>query len=146
MFGLRNGGGGIYSSGTLTVTDSTIDNNLANTGGGIYINNGTLTVTNSTIADNSASGEYSRNFDVGDGGGIWNYDGTLTVTNSTIAYNRAYDGGGIYNFSPVTLDNTIVAANSPTAPNEPTTYDITGHRVLGRRVQPDRHWRLRRPD
>ena len=50
----------------------------------------------------------------------------MTVTNSTIAYNRAYDGGGIYNFSTLTLDNTIVAANSTTAPNEPTTYDIAG--------------------
>ena len=46
--------------GTLTVTDSTIDNNSAEFGGGGIYNAGTLTVTNSTIAGNSA----------GDGGGI----------------------------------------------------------------------------
>ena len=52
-----NYGGGIANdAGTLTVTDSTIDNNSVydgKYGGGGIDNAGTLTVTNSTIANNS---------------------------------------------------------------------------------------------
>ena len=71
-------GGGINNAGTLTVTNSTIDNNSAIDGGGGIDNAGTLTVTNSTIADNARR----RHLQLG----------TLTVTNSTIDNN---DGGGI---------------------------------------------------
>ena len=76
-------GGGIYSRGTVTVTNSTLSGNSAIHGGGI-INYGTLTVTNSTLSGNSASQK---------GGGILNA-GTLTVTNSTLASNSAGDDGG----------------------------------------------------
>jgi hypothetical protein len=50
-------GGGMYSvsPGTVTVDNSTISGNLSNNGGGIY-NTGLLTVTNSTIYTNTATG------------------------------------------------------------------------------------------
>ncbi len=110
-------GGGIENSGTLTVTNSTIDNNSAaayipggggivgGRGGGIY-NEGTLTVTNSTIDNNSA-------FTYGSGGGISNA-GTLTVTNSTIDNNSAsFDGfgGGIENDTTLTVTNSTIDNN-----------------------------------
>ncbi|HEX7408843.1 MAG TPA: choice-of-anchor Q domain-containing protein [Candidatus Binatia bacterium] len=105
-------GGGIYSYGTLTVTNSTFSSNRANrfyygaAGGGIYNDGGTLTVTNSTFFDNSANG--------GGGGGIYNNGGTVTVTSSTFFDNSAVGGGGMFNYSvysggTLTVTNTIVA-------------------------------------
>ena len=103
-------GGGIYSGGTLTITNSTLSGNSAGSGGGIY-NSGTLTVTNSTLFENSASS----------GGGISNY-GTLTVTNSTLSGNSATgnnaNAGGIYNYhGTVTVTNSTLSGNSATGDN-----------------------------
>jgi CSLREA domain-containing protein len=98
-------GGGIYNSGTLTLTNCTLSNNTArDNGGGIY-NSGTLELTDSTVSENSA-GLFS-------GGGIYN-SGTVTLTNSTVSYNRAlYSGGGIYNYDSgtLTLTNSTVSNN-----------------------------------
>jgi hypothetical protein len=111
-------GGGIYSAGTLTVTNSTISDNSALEGGGILNHGGMLTVTNSTISGNSAFESM--------GGGICNSAGTLTVTNSTLSGNWADNsGGGICSVgsssvTTVTLNNTIVAGNA--APTRPDFY------------------------
>ncbi len=88
-----NDGGGICSIGALSelsVTNSTIRNNIAgNSGGGIVNMEGTVTVTNSTINNNDAAN---------DGGGISNNWGNVTVTNSSIKNNTAGNaGGGIAN-------------------------------------------------
>ena len=112
-------GGGIDNSGTLTVSNSTIDNNTASNGiidfgGGGIFNVGTLTVSNSTIANNSATGSY------GSGGGIDNDAGTLTVSNSTIANNSAVGtGGGIFTWfgsgtGSLTVTDSTIANNSAT--------------------------------
>ena len=64
-------GGGIYNSGTLTVTNSMFSGNTADRGGGIYNNTGsTLHVTNSSILNNTTHN---------DGGGIYNLDGTFNI-------------------------------------------------------------------
>ena len=107
-----NRGGGIYNnSGTLTVTGSTLSGNSADWGGGgICSYWGMLTLTNSAISGNAATGPYTH------GGGIYNYFSTLTVTNSTLSGNGADDrGGGIYSrgdSSTVMLNNTLVAGNA----------------------------------
>ena len=102
-------GGGILSTGTLTVTNSIISGNRGYAAGGIF-STGTLTVTNSTISGNVAF----------DGGGIYDV-GTLTVTNSTITGNSAVgsdvggNGGGIYhniNSSPAMVMNSTITGNS----------------------------------
>ena len=81
-------GGGIRNNSMLTLADSTVGMNLADSGGGIF-NEGTLNVDNSTVSNNTA---------VGLGGGIKN-PGVLTVNNSNINENSAGgDGGGIFNF------------------------------------------------
>ena len=98
----RSFGGGIYNSGTLMVTDSTISNNSASRGGGIS-NSGTLTVTDSTISGNSA---------MVFGGGVYMYDGTLSVTDSTISGNSAVYGGGIYDSGTLTVTGSTIAGNS----------------------------------
>jgi hypothetical protein len=103
-------GGGIFSDGTLTVTNSTISGNQARIGGGgIFSNNGPLTVTNSTISGNQARGL---------GGGISNYDGSLNVSNSTIYGNSANNGGGgIYNLIGVGASTTMNVSNSTISQN-----------------------------
>lgn len=102
-------GGGIYNeNGTLTVNNSTIAGNTADSGGGgISNDNGTVTVNNSTISGNTV-GQYSR------GGGIENRS-RLTVNNSTISGNTAYQGGGIANsvWSAVaTLNRNLISGNN----------------------------------
>jgi hypothetical protein len=104
-----NGGGGISSSGTVTVTDSTISGNSTVSGGGGISSSGTVTVTDSTISGNSS----------GFGGGIGNdVDGTVTVTDSTISGNSAYDGGGgIFNNGTVTVTGSALSGNSADNPS-----------------------------
>ncbi len=98
------GGGGIYNDGTLTVSNSTLTQDSCNVAaGGGLYNDGTLTVSDSTVANNSASSWF--------GGGIYS-DGTLTVSDSTIADNAASDGDGIWNDGTVTVSNSTIADNA----------------------------------
>ena len=102
-------GGGIYNSGTLTLTHCTLVHNMTSLvnlggtyGGGIY-NGGTLTLTHCTLAYNMAGG----------GGGIYN-GGTLTLTHCTLASNtaRKNGGGGIANDGTLTLTHCTLASNA----------------------------------
>jgi hypothetical protein len=88
-------GGGVYNSGTLTITNSTISNNWAeyydysgHGGGGIY-NIGNLTLINSIVSNNTATDG---------GGGIYGTSGSSTVIiNSQIFANTSinWEGGGV---------------------------------------------------
>jgi hypothetical protein len=88
-------GGGIYTQGQLTVSQSVISGNKAVAGGGIANAGGTLTVTHSKITGNHAP------FYGGGGiqnGGFHNVPGFVQVTDSTITGNvTGGDGGGILN-------------------------------------------------
>jgi Tol biopolymer transport system component len=98
-------GGGIYNLGSLTITNSTISNNLAlDTGGGVY-NMGTLVINNSDIVDN-----YTAYFG---GGGVMNDAGTMEIINSTITGNAASWGGGVDTYlGTTTITGSIVANNT----------------------------------
>jgi hypothetical protein len=101
-FSGTNVGGGIYTFGTLSVTNCTFSNNSAVGGGGLGTEPGsTVTVTNCTFSGNSA--DY--------GGGIINY-ATMTVTNSTV-YGSPF-GGGIDNDigGTMTVTNCTISGNS----------------------------------
>jgi predicted outer membrane repeat protein len=106
-------GGGIYSSGALTVANSTINDNTAPCwGGGIYAS-GALTVVNSTISSNSAMPDGGVGLPClsGEGGGIFvGGSGTLTITNSTLSGNMSQLGGGIFNSGQVTIGDTVLDA------------------------------------
>jgi hypothetical protein len=83
-------GGGIRNFGTLTITNNTIQGNVASClgGGGIY-NDGELKINNSTIDGNRANApEMCR----GLGGGIYNHGGMLAINNSTVTGNSAIHG------------------------------------------------------
>lgn len=108
-FTIRNGNsvwnaGGITNKGTLTIQDSQITDNRADSGGGIQ-NNGILTIQNSQITGNHAD-HY--------GGGIFN-TGTITIKDSQITNNGNNLGGGINNLQgKITLINSIITNNVAT--------------------------------
>ena len=99
--------GGIYNSGTLTLTDSTVSDNTAYEGGGIYNSSyATATVTGSTITGNSTPSTG------GGGGGVANF-GQLIMVDSNVTGNTAVLGGGIYNLfgGVVTLTDCTISGN-----------------------------------
>jgi hypothetical protein len=121
-------GGGIYGGGTLTVDESTLTGNTANSGtsggaihaegGGIYEVNG-LTLTDSLVIANlvnSGSGAIQLN---ASGGGVSAAGGT--VTNSVVAFNAVntgsgigliyLSGGGIETRRDMTVSNSVVLFN-----------------------------------
>jgi hypothetical protein len=127
-------GGAIGNSGTLTINNSTLtDNVAANEGGAIY-NDGDLTVNNSTLSGNLARGSTAgSSFSTGRGatagsglgGGIYMVGGTLSINASTIADNEAL-GGNAYNYTypgsayggglfiaggTVMINNSIISGN-----------------------------------
>jgi hypothetical protein len=134
------GGGLFIGNGFLTLTQSTVDNNLVTSpggsGGGISAMGSFITVRDSVIYSNTAAATPSY------GGGI-NFFGWGTIvnttfsgnqaqnggavrlgigehafTNTTIVNNSAVTGGGLFDdplyFGQTTLFNTIVAGNSLT--------------------------------
>ena len=98
--------GGINNQGTMTINYSLIDGNTATgtgSGGGIF-NNNQLTIDDSTLSGNMAG--------VAGLGGALRNGVTATLTHVTIFDNTALMGGGVYNDDSLTLDHTILAANS----------------------------------
>ena len=144
----ENGGGILNSTGAnLTLLSTVIRNNKADRGGGI-VNTGTLTITNSIINDNDsrawgggilnvgelniATSTVSNNSTEVNGGGIFNAGrgilnpgnetgGKLNISDTTISGNIAGSGGGgIFNTpigtgpsgGTVTVTNSTINGNS----------------------------------
>ncbi|MEO1996328.1 MAG: choice-of-anchor Q domain-containing protein, partial [Planctomycetaceae bacterium] len=102
-------GGGIRSKlGTLTITNSTISKNMASLkGGGVRTSlNNTTTITGSIISENVSQGE---------GGGIYSSNsGTLEIVDSTVSLNTSGDecGGGIRSVNTTTtITGSTVSEN-----------------------------------
>ena len=124
-----DGGGAIFNSGALTVTNCELFGNSGSEGGAIY-NFGTLTVSGSTFSENSGGGggaianlrtlivdtsTFSGNSSTASGGAIFSYEGVLTVNDSTFSGNSAaLFGGAIYNYigTQMTADNNIFTGNT----------------------------------
>ena len=122
--GVANGGG-IYNSGTVTITDSAIGGMGGNEntsgmypspggGGNIYNNGGMLTIRGSLLQGGNA---------IVDGGGIHNAaGGDITIVNSTLSQNVAGEnGGGIFNSNDA--GNSILAYGTTITENR---GDYTG--------------------
>jgi len=125
--GLAGEGGGIESSGTLTMVDVAITNNTSPGGG---INNGvagTMTLTNGTLSGNSdrainnsgaitlTNVTISGNTTAGNGGGLDN-GGTATLTNVTVSDNTSSvvgNIGGIRSDGTTNIGNSIISNNAP---------------------------------
>ena len=131
-------GGGIYSQGPLTITDSHINGNTAGgDGGGAHISvGGSATISDSTFNGNYAGNNggglalvtgsddatverssISGNNATGDGGGLYARPfatGALAIESSTLAGNIAYGsagGGGAEIFNDTTISNSTVHGN-----------------------------------
>ena len=107
----KGSGGGIFNSGTTTITNSTFSGNSATGSFGAAINNGsggTLTITNSTFSGNSATNGFGAAIFANGGPGF-----TVTITNSTFSGNSASGGFGAAiknnDVAGVIVRNTIVA-------------------------------------
>jgi hypothetical protein len=125
-----NNGGGIFNSGRLTISRSTISGNSAGTslgvcvgnGGGVY-NSGILTINSSTISGNLATVYRGCiNPTTAYGGGLYN-NGTSIINNSTVSDNSVFAncinvecaslGGGIANFGQtLKISNSTISGNS----------------------------------
>jgi len=108
-------GGGIYSSGSLTLEGGTlISGNLARgrpgygstpggdaKGGGLYAAGGAVTMTSTTVSSNTAQGgvgdvQHGRfRGGFGSGGGMYVAGGTVTLTNDTLTSNTAAQGASL---------------------------------------------------
>jgi hypothetical protein len=121
-------GGGILNDGTLSVVNSTLTGNHADTDGGAISSSAaavSLTLINTTISGNNANSN---------GGGVAVLGGTMTSTNSTITNNFADNdnsttgtGGGIAaSAGTTTLKNTIVAGNFNEDGTTDAADDISG--------------------
>ena len=134
-------GGGIFASGDVTVTGSTIADNYAAGpsrgayGGGIYAA-GDVTITGSTISGNTVTGNSRAVYGLGAvGGGVY-AKGDVTITGSTISGNSANSdssyvvGGGIYTRGGVTVSDTTISGNSANS-------DLSGAGAGGIRARGD---------
>jgi predicted outer membrane repeat protein len=99
-------GGGIYASGSVTLSKSTVNGNFDNAGmnrpghGGGIFTSGSVTLTNSSVSQNRI-GYNTRNQS---GGGIF-ASGNVSLANSSVSNNTAIVGGGIYASGSVSLSN-----------------------------------------
>ncbi len=113
-------GAGIYSyNSEVAMTDSTVDQNVAQlAGGGLYHGYGQSaevpvgSIRRSTFSNNFVLGDEES---AGQGGAVYN-EGALSAVNSTVAENRAEDdGAGFYNDRQLRLQNNTIARNTARA-------------------------------
>ncbi|QDT92883.1 choice-of-anchor Q domain-containing protein [Gimesia algae] len=100
----EDGGGGINNTGLMVIVDSTISNNTAGGSGGGLRNTGTLQISRSTISENTTER---------DGGAVFNAGiGTVTVSNSTFSGNSSdRSGGAIRNTATLNATNNTMTLN-----------------------------------
>jgi hypothetical protein len=117
-------GGGIFVNGlggndTLTLNNTQVRNNIANSdnggfgsGGGVFANFGTsVSVLDSTISGNDILGVNDP------GGGVCSFGATVVITRSTFSGNSSQDAGGAFfsGGSATIADSTFGPNNSATA-------------------------------
>src|SRR5262249_41425867 len=95
-------GGGIFSGGTLTITNTTISGNTVHgIGGGICVTGGGVAIADSSIFDNES----------GRGGGIFNASHVFAVNTGIFDNTAEMYGGGVYNSGEVALTNVTLWHN-----------------------------------
>ncbi|GHA20591.1 hypothetical protein GCM10008090_33120 [Arenicella chitinivorans] len=107
--GLVENGGGLYATGTasVSISNSTLSGNSALEGGGLVaIDTASVSISNSTLSGNSAAGG---------GGLVARNSSSVSISNSTLSGNSAgFDGGGLYakNTASVSIINSTLSGNS----------------------------------
>lgn len=129
--GVHSYGGGLYTTGSVTIDSSTISGNQAQHAGGLDLVAGTdaggvpWTILSSTISGNNTTGL---------GAGIIVGSNPTQIKNSTIAFNTDHTtgtnkyGAGLRINSPVAveLESTIIANNTTDEGNGPLLDDAGG--------------------
>ena len=107
-------GGGIYSVGTLTMNDATLDTCSAKAGGGAYSAN-SVTATKITVKDCNATN--------GSGGGIYS-TGAASITGVSSLKNctASSNGGGVYGGSTVSVTGTATVQDCTASSNGGGVY------------------------
>ena len=101
-------GGGMFVDGSVSVSRSVFEANVAEAGGGIFNNGNTVLDASAVDANSPAAGE------PGIGVGVANND-VLSVTASTIDHNASTEGGtggGLFNDASASLTGSSVSFNS----------------------------------
>jgi CSLREA domain-containing protein len=99
----NSGASGIFNSGAMNISSSTLMGNGGDTGGGGILNEGTLTVTNSTLSGNI-------------GNGVTN-SGVMSLFASTVASNAALGIGDFNNSTNPPISFTLTSVNTIVAGN-----------------------------
>lgn len=128
-----NEGGGLWNStGMMTIDASTISGNASGDGGGIFNDSATgdIVLKNSTISGNRANGAGNTS---GAGGGLRTEGGNVTLTSVTVGMNTATRGGGLsVAGGVVAIGSSIVAGNTaPTDANIMGSIVNSGNNVIG---------------
>ncbi len=106
-------GGGIFSTGALTATGTTVVYDSSEVAGGLYLEAKPTTLTGVDVTENFAS--------IGNGGGI-DARAALTLQDSTVSENDAdHDGGGIY-FDPAEGSEQLDIEGSTIGPGNFAEY------------------------
>lgn len=121
-------GGGINNQGTMSITESHVSYNHAFLGGGLC-NGGLMDIRDSEISWNPNNGEGGIGYYrfIRGGGGIFNYS-DLTVNNGTISGNQARAGGG--SFGLMLEGGTLRVENSDVQSNRATDGSGGGFYLL----------------
>jgi len=100
-------GGGVFSSGSLTVEDSLVTSNESRFGGGVANNGGRLALARSNLVGNRA--EF--------GGALYTAGGQAAIEGGNLLANLATIGGGVYQRGPLRLTNARIAQNVASGAN-----------------------------
>ena len=117
------GGGAIYDSAVLTLTNSTLAGNTSSfVGGGAYVLGGQAALTNVTLSGNTArhdgGGLFAQNLDLSTTAVVTLNNVTVTGNTADLDGDSTGDGGGIgANDGTLTILNSIIAANFDTPNN-----------------------------
>ncbi|WP_417457610.1 hypothetical protein [Kordiimonas sp.] len=116
------GGFSLTTTGTTTISNSVITDNVSGYGGGIWKSDGTLEISNSLISNNTA---YY-------GGGLYHSGGNTTISNTIITGNVGDLGGGInLRSGTAAISDTTISGNVPLYPSADDASEL---RVSGATV------------
>ena len=138
-------GGGVFSSGPASFTDSGFTGNTAKTNGGGLFLEGTTTLTNGNVTGNTANDSGGGLFVAGEttlnacvvsgntaftGGGI-SFRGSATLNNSTLSNNKSQYGGGAFGLYNSTIWNgCTISGNSAVGEGGGLFSSASGTNVL----------------